>query len=377
MSEEDKKFLERVMKEAIKDEPARMREIMQEIMTMLDSGSCLSQQEHIEDMLEELRDMTEQIDMAALFVKFGGVQCLMGIIESPECLSVDIRSLAAGAIGTLSQNNLEVQDVIYNQGTVDKLSLLCLSVESVQLSAKLLFAISCIVRNHAAAEAHFVLTYSARVFSRALTPVSSSAAEAPAAQPVLARRAVFLANALLTSDSSNDGPLRELLVEALVPAVLPFLQCWDVDLREGTLRLLISLASTRPGKGRLQAPAHSEALEEGLRLRRSCEFVDESFREQEDHEQELVGELRAAIVGPVTISSNYISSSGARSNSSSSSAVGSSGNGVGSSSGGGGSANAGAEQLPPVPVPAPESDGSPIPVLLLQPPALTAASAAP
>jgi uncharacterized membrane protein YgcG len=188
---------------------------------------------------------------------------------------------------------------------------------------------------------------------------------------------VFLANALLTSDNSNDSPLRELLVGALVPAVLPFLQCGDVDLREGTLRLLISLASTRPGKGRLQAPVHSEALEEGLRLRRSCEVVDESFREQEDHEQELVGELRAAIVGPVTISSNYISSSGARSNSSSSSAVGSSGsgNGVGSSSGGGGSTDAGAGQLPPVP--APESDETPTPVLLLQPPALTAASAAP
>lgn len=299
MSEEDKKFLERVMKEGIKDEPARMREIMQHIMSMLDLSSCASQEEHIEEILEELRDMTEQIDMATLFTKFGGVQCLIGIIESPESLGVDVRSLAAGVIGTLAQNNLEVQDTIYNNGTVDKLSLLCLSVDSVQLSAKLLYAISCIVRNHAAAEAHFVLSYCARVFSRALKP----------AQPVLARRAVFLANALLTSDNSNDTPLREQLVEALVPAVLPFLHCDDVDLREGTLRLLISLASTRPGKARLQIPTHSEALEAGLRERQSFDAADEGFREQEEHEERLVEELRAALVGPVTLSSNYIGNS--------------------------------------------------------------------
>ena len=387
MSEEDKSFLERVMKEGIKDEPARMREIMQTIMTMLDQRSCASQEENIEEMLEELRDMTEQIDMAALFVKFGGVQCLMGLIESSEPLGVGVRSLAAGAIGTLSQNNLEVQDVIYHQGAVDKLSLLCLSVDSVQLAAKLLFAISCIVRNHAAAEAHFVLAYSARVFARALSPVSSTG-EAPTAHPVLARRAVFLANALLTSDNSNDTPLREQLVEALVPAVLPFLQCADVDLREGTLRLLISLAGTRPGKGRLQVPAHSESLQEGLQLRHSSEIGEDSSCEQDDHEKELVEELRAALVGPVTISSNYLSSSsgsgsgsGGGSGSATSSNSSSNSNAVsnGSESGGNSSrsGNTDVESVAlPLPPP-PPSDESPTPVLLLQPPVLTAASAAP
>lgn len=57
------------MKENVKDEPKRMNEIMLEIVTMLDSNTCSSNEERIEVMLEELRDITEQIDMAQIFVK--------------------------------------------------------------------------------------------------------------------------------------------------------------------------------------------------------------------------------------------------------------------------------------------------------------------
>ena len=69
MGEEDRKWLEAVMRDNVKDEPARMNEIMTEIVAMLESQSCVENEEKIEFMLEELRDMTEQIDMAQIFVK--------------------------------------------------------------------------------------------------------------------------------------------------------------------------------------------------------------------------------------------------------------------------------------------------------------------
>ena len=69
MGDEDRKWLEAVMKENVKDEPARMNQIMVEIVGMLDSNSCSENEERIEIMLEELRDITEQIDMAQIFVR--------------------------------------------------------------------------------------------------------------------------------------------------------------------------------------------------------------------------------------------------------------------------------------------------------------------
>lgn len=69
MGDEDRKWLEAVMKDNVKDEPARMNQIMAEIVTMLDSNSCCENEERIEMILEELRDITEQIDMAQIFVR--------------------------------------------------------------------------------------------------------------------------------------------------------------------------------------------------------------------------------------------------------------------------------------------------------------------
>lgn len=69
-------------------------------------------------------------------VRFGGLTCLLGLLESPEPLSIDTRCLAVGVIGTLSQNNTVVQEEIYKKGVVDKLSKLTLTNESFVLTAK-------------------------------------------------------------------------------------------------------------------------------------------------------------------------------------------------------------------------------------------------
>jgi len=320
--------------------------------------------------------------MAKVFVKFGGLQCLMGLIESTETsLSVDVRSLAAGAIGTLAQNNLSVQEEIYKLGTVDRLTTVCLaSTSSSLLSAKVLYAISCIVRNHAEAETDFVLRHSGSVFAKALTPISKVNEDTGLVvvlppEPVLARRAVFLGNALIAhtsehgdSSSSAASSTRSSLVvlthllDALVPAVLSFVAHSDVDLREGTLHLLITIARTVMGRERLQIPVDREALETALRERQELGTAqttgtaaeEEAFDtlEQDQHEQSLILELRSALEG-----SRSVVSPGHNNNSNQNSFFGS----------------AVVPSLPTVP----NDDNTQQPLLLLQPPPLNAASLPP
>ena len=164
MSDEDKAFLERVMKEAVKDEPARMQEIMAGFMKILDDGSAHENEDKIEEELDELRDIIDQIDMAQIFVKFGGLECLLRLVELSnvalgirynvfcDCIALftaethsylacyllilHSRCSAASVIGALSQNNLTVQDEMYKKGTVDRLAAVCSSAGAVKLQAK-------------------------------------------------------------------------------------------------------------------------------------------------------------------------------------------------------------------------------------------------
>ncbi len=118
LSEEDKLWLERVMKEAVTDEPARLNEIMIGLTTILDRVPNESDEESIENSLEEIKGIVDQIDMAQVFTKFGGVKCLLRVIECAE-INDHLKSIAASVIGTLAQNNLIVQDIMFNDGVVD------------------------------------------------------------------------------------------------------------------------------------------------------------------------------------------------------------------------------------------------------------------
>ena len=69
MGDEDRQWLEAVMRDNVKDEPASMNRIMADIVSMLDANTCCENEDRIEMMLEELRDIVEQIDMAQIFVR--------------------------------------------------------------------------------------------------------------------------------------------------------------------------------------------------------------------------------------------------------------------------------------------------------------------
>jgi hsp70-interacting protein len=138
MSEEDKAWLERVMKEAVKDEPQRINEIMQymkELLSRGDQSILESEQEKIEIQLEELRDIIEQIDMAQIFTKFGGCEILLSLLTFAP-LDSDNKAVAAAAIGTATQNNLATQDILYQKHFLSSLVPIFLQTKTTLLKNK-------------------------------------------------------------------------------------------------------------------------------------------------------------------------------------------------------------------------------------------------
>ena len=110
--------------------------------------------------------------------------------------------------------------------------------------------------------------------------------------PILATRAVFLSNALITSDSTSEETISS-IATAVLPGCYPFVYSPDIDLREGTLRLLVSLAKTTVGKDLLTS---TTAVEEALLERANTIIADPDYAEQEEHEQSLVKEYREALI---------------------------------------------------------------------------------
>jgi hypothetical protein len=151
-----------------------------------------------------------------------------------------------------------------------------------------LYALSCIVRNFPPAEIYFGAKYGNAIFQRAVA----------CGKPSLATRAIFLSNALITSDSSAEDMIAA-VTPALIPGCLPFVWCADVDLREATLRLLVSLAKTTAGRALIAS--NNAALESALESRESSIIADPDYAEQEEHEQRLIKEFKAALIAPVSL----------------------------------------------------------------------------
>lgn len=83
MSAEDRQFLENVMKECVVDEPQRMQDIMKRFVELLNANEAANEEnvDEIVDKLQELKDIAGQIDMAQIFVKYGGIECLLKLLE--------------------------------------------------------------------------------------------------------------------------------------------------------------------------------------------------------------------------------------------------------------------------------------------------------
>lgn len=159
MSAEDKAFLEKVMREGIVDEGERMKFILTEATNAMEYYRSLAAEsagnvdppiteDALEDLLQELRDIVEQIDYARAFCSLQGLPFLLGCIQQFE-VPVTIRHVCLGILATLGQNNPPVQQQLLEMGALKTLSDLFFNEATADATkAKLMQSMSSLVRNH-------------------------------------------------------------------------------------------------------------------------------------------------------------------------------------------------------------------------------------
>lgn len=286
MTNDDKAWLEKVMKECVRDDPQRMNEVMLKLKESIDGNGSV---DTIELDLEDLRDIVEQVDMAHVFTKFGGCDILVEFIEKSS-VSDEIKSLAASVIATTAQNNILAQDLMFSAGIQQKLvhiflqssSPILLTKVSVNspycralshLSEQILYALSCSIRGHALSEESFVLKFSDLVFRHALSLNAGS----------IVSRVAFLANALITSDYCTASRI-PVLCAALLPESFRYCNAIEsVDVRENLFQLYGTFLQTAVGH-RLLSTSCSAAFQDLLAaclLRLSSESPEEASHEKD------------------------------------------------------------------------------------------------
>jgi len=281
MSEENKAWLEQVMKDGIVDYVKRAGEILEELTT--GTKPCLegaSMDDDAVDTLleraEELDDIVGQIDFAQSLVQIGGIAPLIGII-SCDAVPAPLRAALLGVLATVAQNNPFAQEALYQAGA------LAIYLEALQsqetpsaMKAKALHAVSCLVRGHADLEHALLVPASSSPQARESaggdahtaggvqndTASSSATGDADAtARPAapaqglqtladmvssdtlkLRRKACFLVSALASSERLELHTVR-VLFNATVPSIVDLLGSeTDVDARDQAIRALRTFA---------------------------------------------------------------------------------------------------------------------------------------
>mmetsp|Transcript_14597 Transcript_14597/g.30194 ORF Transcript_14597/g.30194 Transcript_14597/m.30194 type:complete len:359 (+) Transcript_14597:3-1079(+) len=173
MSDEDKAFLEKVMSEGIIDEGERMKVVLQEFSKAMEYYKNDSQEEKseepltpvneddLEELLQELRDIVEQVDYARGFVNLKGCNYLLGAIGAMTSSQVPvvpttIRNICLGILATLAQNNPPVQKELLELGAIKILSdQFLLETTPASTKTKIMQSLSAIVRCYDLTEAVF------------------------------------------------------------------------------------------------------------------------------------------------------------------------------------------------------------------------------
>lgn len=217
MSAEDRAFLEEVMKDGIIDECERMKFILQEFSKAMDYYKSQEEKEEeppappneedLEELLQELRDIVEQVDYARGFVNLKGCRYLLGAIgatSSESSLAVvptEIRNMCLGILATLAQNNPPVQKELVELGAIKILSDIFL-METTHLSTKtrIMQALSAMVRCYDLTEGVFEGLPQAP-----LLMVRGLSTDPKVASTSLRTKALFFLRAFLTSDLSSKA----------------------------------------------------------------------------------------------------------------------------------------------------------------------------
>lgn len=176
ISEDKRRFLEKVMAEGVVDETERVRDVLrildgehpravfqqQQGENEKDENENESEEkageeeldEYKEGLLDELLSRVDQIDNAMNFAKMNGLATMIALMrESDRPLT---RALAAEVSSVVVQNNPFCQDAAVKVGLVEVLCDLARNDADTTVKVKALLAISCLVRHHEAAEIRFL-----------------------------------------------------------------------------------------------------------------------------------------------------------------------------------------------------------------------------
>jgi len=232
MSDEDKAFLEAVMKDGIIDEGERMKFILKEVADSLDVLKAKSEgdkdvqeklnEDDMEELLQELRDIVEQIDYARAFAAMKGLPFLLGCASESNFVPRSIRAACLGILATMCQNNPAVQLQMLEEGSIPKLAQIYFaefpaeepseeecSDSGGMVRTKAVQALSASIRQHATAEDLFCRNEDGCKMVESGLGLHSANETLPGPPPVaLKKRSLFFLHALLTSDSSSAERVR-------------------------------------------------------------------------------------------------------------------------------------------------------------------------
>lgn len=291
MSEEDRTFLEKVMAEGIIDEGERMKSILKdltdglEVMMMVGTGSSIddadSNEEKVKELgeddmvelLEELRDIVEQIDYARAFMALGGIPFLLGLathinhgVAVTNCLPKLIRRGALKTMSTMCQNNPPVQLCLLENGHIPQLIKLFIeytpgggrdgrnSDGDDDIRADVIQALSASVREHSMAEQIFCMNEEAKVMlelglgMKQIITGRDSTKRNPKPSVQLRKRSSFLLRALLTSDDATSDERHTLFEDIIVYVCTRVIDDeWedDTEIREISMAMISMLLSMR------------------------------------------------------------------------------------------------------------------------------------
>jgi len=207
LSEEHKEFRERVMKEGIIDENERMKTILEEVTAMMEKwkseAATDEEADQVEDLLQELRDIVEQIDYARAFAAMKGLDFLLGCVQERSHMPKSTRLMCLGILATMCQHNPPVQKELLEQGSLRILSDLFFDEADEdadgKLRARTIQAMSANVRSHELAESVFCQLQQAPQLMEMGLGVRASTKP----PTVLRQRTLFFLRALIASDSST------------------------------------------------------------------------------------------------------------------------------------------------------------------------------
>mmetsp|Transcript_26155 Transcript_26155/g.39584 ORF Transcript_26155/g.39584 Transcript_26155/m.39584 type:complete len:351 (+) Transcript_26155:98-1150(+) len=261
MSEEDKKFLEEVMKNGILDENERMKYIIEQMAIAMEGfkhGSMDINMDELEDLLLELRDIVEKIDYARAFCSLKGLPFLLGSVQQNEKVPTSIRNALLGILATLCQNNPPVQMELLDLGSIRILSEIFFIETEQSVKAKIVQAISANIRNHATAESVYCETEQAKELVAQGLGVGGEVSEQ------LKKRTLFFLWALTTSDTSDRSRVRKF--EACIGFVADnFLKDTNsAEIREMSLQFLNRVLEQKNSVNALLDPRKSDVVALGI-----------------------------------------------------------------------------------------------------------------